>query len=54
MKDNIKKILIPIVVMVVTAIIMMLMINFFGFEQGVMGILTFIVTKLFLNDLKVS
>jgi hypothetical protein len=54
MNENIKKILIPIVVIVVTAIIMMLMIKFFGFEQGVMGILTFIATKLFLNDLKVS
>ena len=54
MNENFKKILIQIFIMVVTAILMMLMIKSFGFEQGVMGILTFIVTKLFLNDLKVS
>jgi hypothetical protein len=52
MGNNIKKILTNVFAAAIGSICMLTMINFFGFEDGVIGALGFILAKLFLNDLK--
>ncbi len=52
MNQNIKKILNYAFVIILGTFIMLSLVHFFGFEEGVIGALGFLFAKVFLNDLE--